>query len=544
MKKRAGVLLVMGLFWAMQAQAKTASEVFEAVSPSVVVIKTYDVKGKDTGLGSGVALADGLIVTNCHVIKSATSMKVEYQKKEYPASPRQTDWDRDVCTLSVNGLHAPSAVLGTTNRLKVGQQVYAVGTPQGLALTLSNGIVSSLRPVDGGQYLQITAPISPGSSGGGLFDDEGRLIGLPTFYLTEGQQLNFAVPVEWIKELPKRHRVASNSKKTAQGISAPKASPPTTTDWLNKAFALFGNRDWLGLQDHVLRWVKAEPGNDTARLYLGLAYEQSNQPAKAIDAYMQAVRINQKFAEAWNNLGSVYMVSSQPAKAIDAYMQAVRANPNLAASWSNMGIPYADLGQFTKAIEAYRQAVRINPEDVDAWYNMGVVYGEIGQTTNAIEAYQQAVRIDTEYSSAWYNMARAYGKSDQVAKEIEAYQQTVRINPEKADAWFNLGVAYRRLNQTDKAIEAYQQAVRINPDDVGAWYNMGFAYGKSDQPSQAIEAYQQAVRIKPEYVDAWVMLGVVYKVYGQPIQVEEVYNRLRVIDSTAADDFFSKIVMK
>lgn len=92
----------------------------------------------------------------------------------------------------------PAVQLGSSEALKIGQRVYAVGSPIGLELTLSEGVVSGFRGVKNGRYIQTTAAISPGSSGGGLFDDEGRLIGLVTFYFKDGQQLNFAAPVDWI----------------------------------------------------------------------------------------------------------------------------------------------------------------------------------------------------------------------------------------------------------------------------------------------------------------------------------------------------------
>ncbi|WP_323759667.1 serine protease, partial [Immundisolibacter sp.] len=178
-------------------QAKSPTELFESVSSSIVVVHGRDNEGKPQSLGSGVVLSKDEIVTNCHVIEKSATLSVEHRGREYSATLKHSDYDHDVCSLNVTGFDAPAAVLGSTKLLKVGQKVFAIGAPQGLELTLSEGIISSLREVTGGRYLQISAPISPGSSGGGLFDEEGRLLGLPTFYLGGGQQLNFAVPVEW-----------------------------------------------------------------------------------------------------------------------------------------------------------------------------------------------------------------------------------------------------------------------------------------------------------------------------------------------------------
>ena len=255
-----GCLGIAALLLAFTVQAKTASEVFDTVSSSIVVIRTYDTSGKNIALGSGVAVASDVIVTNCHVIKDAAQIQAVRQGSEYSASLEHSDWDRDVCTLTVRGINAPAVKTGSTSRLKVGARVYAVGAPQGLELTLSEGIISSLHPVEGGgQFLQISAPFSPGSIGGGLFDEEGRLIGLLTFYLAEGEQLDFAVPVEWIPELPKRQKETVQAKETTSinRLAGQKGWKKTITlpngdvvcdlngEW-DALYENFGHHQWIG----------------------------------------------------------------------------------------------------------------------------------------------------------------------------------------------------------------------------------------------------------------------------------------------------------
>ena len=154
----------------------------------------------------------GIIATNCHVLKGALGFTVHYQGKHYPARIRHADILRDVCTLSSNKLNAPPVGFNPdgTKQLDVGDKVYAVGAPRGLELTLSDGLLSGFREEQAGRLVQITAPISPGSSGGGLYDQHATLIGLTTLYLEDSQQLNFAVPVEWIHELPQRSQDPAN----------------------------------------------------------------------------------------------------------------------------------------------------------------------------------------------------------------------------------------------------------------------------------------------------------------------------------------------
>ena len=189
---------------AVTAHAKTAGEIYEMASRiTVVVHSTYD-KKETTSQGSGVILSEEEVVTNCHVIKGASQIEVLIGGEVYFATLRFSDWARDICSLSVRGLGGRAAVIGSSKALKAGAKVYAVGAPHGLELTLSDGIVSGLREIEGGNYIQTTAAISSGSSGGGLFDENGALVGIMSFHYTKGQNLNFASRVEWVKELPTR----------------------------------------------------------------------------------------------------------------------------------------------------------------------------------------------------------------------------------------------------------------------------------------------------------------------------------------------------
>ena len=203
----------------------TPAQIFRAASPSIVVVETYDEAGKSVAQGSGVSIADQQVVTNCHVFKDAVSAKVVYQARSLAASLRHSDPDRDLCSLRVPGLDAPAAKFGNTSSLQVGERAYAIGAPQGFTLTLTDGLISSLRPMPGGNVIQTSASISPGSSGGGLFDSQAKLIGITTLYFKDSPQLNFAVPVEWIHELPRRSAsggptTTAPSDEIAEGKSA------------------------------------------------------------------------------------------------------------------------------------------------------------------------------------------------------------------------------------------------------------------------------------------------------------------------------------
>ncbi|WP_341676032.1 trypsin-like peptidase domain-containing protein [Niveibacterium sp. SC-1] len=182
----------------------TPAEVFARNRESVVVI-TGNLPEGGRIQGSGVAIAPEAVITNCHVANAADALQVMFKGREYNASLRYRDTGRDLCQLQVNGLPTESAEIAPLDSVAVGARVYALGAPQGLDTTLSEGLVSGLRPYFESSLIQTSAAISPGSSGGGLYDQQGRLIGITTFQAATGQNLNFAVPAEWISALPDRN---------------------------------------------------------------------------------------------------------------------------------------------------------------------------------------------------------------------------------------------------------------------------------------------------------------------------------------------------
>jgi len=434
----------------------TPSQVFNKVKDSVVVVKTFNAKGKNTTLGSGVMLPSGKIGTNCHVVENGVSFQVGGGNKFVSATLWGGDEDKDICLLEASGLTAKPAQLGQATRLKVGEPVYAVGSPQGLELSLSNGIVSQLR---GGPppLIQTTAAISQGSSGGGLFDAAGRLVGFTTLYIDGGQSLNFAMPVEWANEI-------QAGKKTAQGRSE--------GDWTKRASALEEAQNWAALRNWSQQWTRAQSGNALAWFYLGRAYQNLQRLQEAIDAYRQALRINPKYAHAWNNLGGAYVYMQRYTEAIEAYLQALRIVPEDAKVWSNLGVAYDGLQRYTEAIEAQRHALSINPEQAITWGGLAITYDHMQRYAEAIEAARQALRIDPDYAKAWFTLGVAYDGLQRYTEAIEAYHQALSINPKYVQAWYNLGYVYYLSGNLNAAMDAMQQLQRLDPAKADDLFNL------------------------------------------------------------------------
>jgi hypothetical protein len=179
--------------------ALDAQAVYVAVGPSILVVEVESLgKGK---LGSAVAISGTDAITNCHVLAGARSILLRQQERKWSAEVLRASPITDRCVVRADDASfTPIRGVRTYASLQVGEPLYTVGSPSGLELTLADGVLSGLREVDSRRFVQTTAPISPGSSGGGLFDRWGNLVGVTTMILVGSdrvnQALNFAIPAD------------------------------------------------------------------------------------------------------------------------------------------------------------------------------------------------------------------------------------------------------------------------------------------------------------------------------------------------------------
>ena len=185
-----------------QVAALDVKSVFETTRPSVVLIVSYDENDQPTGMGSGFFFGDTkTIATNLHVVQNAAKLAVKLSSGEtgWIGTVLGVDAERDLVLLQSSVIGTPIKAAG---RLPdIGEDILAIGNPSGLEGTVSTGIISGIRTEDGSQYFQITAPISPGSSGGPIIDENSEVLGVSTFYLDGAQSLNFAMPAAYLMKL-------------------------------------------------------------------------------------------------------------------------------------------------------------------------------------------------------------------------------------------------------------------------------------------------------------------------------------------------------
>jgi S1-C subfamily serine protease len=223
-----------------QTSASTRQDIPRLVASArgtVVLLKTFDRHGNALGLGSGFRISGGRFVTNAHVVAGASRVEIFDDGGALLGIARSADMlstTVDLAILPAIGTSLPYLALAGAPPV-VGEQVVVIGAPEGLTNTVSDGIVSAVRKIEARQLLQISAPISPGSSGGPVLNARGEVVGVSVSILREGQNLNFAVPVSDVMALvssrpgqfefpASREDVAPSSPRT--GGSAPSSVTP------------------------------------------------------------------------------------------------------------------------------------------------------------------------------------------------------------------------------------------------------------------------------------------------------------------------------
>jgi Trypsin-like peptidase domain len=215
--------------------AMEASEVFKVADPSIVVVMASDDQGDKGGIGSGVLIAPLEVLTSCKVIEHGADIIVTQGNIHRSAKLRHRDIERDLCQLTVDEplpAAKPVAALIPSKDVEVGKTVFTISAPRGMEHTIGRTMVSGLREMAGGSRLILTdAFIAAGSNGGGVFDQDARLVGIMSSHFKQGENLSAVIPTDWIGELAQRSpsRPPAGTTKSA---NAPEAVSEKRPEWM------------------------------------------------------------------------------------------------------------------------------------------------------------------------------------------------------------------------------------------------------------------------------------------------------------------------
>jgi S1-C subfamily serine protease/cytochrome c-type biogenesis protein CcmH/NrfG len=428
---------------AKQPSPLTPQELFANVSGSVFVVEVLDSAGTSVAQGSGVTIGPDRLVTNKHVVIEGEKLKVSHGDKTWSAHILQLAPHADLCLLEVEGLTANE--LPTIRRLSsimIGERVYAIGAPRGLELTLSDGLVSGIREDESGPVIQTSAPISPGSSGGGLFDNTGRLIGITTFTIQNSQELNFAVP--------------------ALEISALGQQPQRATE-----------EAWIAVGDQFMK----------------SAVLSEIPPPIPIDPAAQQMWVQQMKRQ-------MVPLRIQWRKAVRAYREALQIETNNSEVWMKLGTAYADLEDKENASNAFRKAVVLEPNNTTLWVNIGDAYKKMSDSEHALDAYKQAIRIKPIDSALWVTLAEAY-LPNQRQQAIEALEKAQDLGPSDGGVWWRIGLGWKLLEKYKQAETSFEKAVQLDPLNSMYLLSLGQFYVYRRDRSKAKQVYERLKALDP-----------------------------------------------
>jgi S1-C subfamily serine protease len=183
------------IWWAAQDAKALAQIIYKQASEAVVQVETRDANKKPTGQATAFVVGPGLLLTNAHAV-AAASVWIRIGNVTIPARVERTDQLNDLALISVTGELAISALSLADRTPTTGARVFAIGNPKGRERTISEGLVAGVRVLEGRSLLQMSTPISPGSSGGPVLDEAAKVVGVAVGMLRDGQSLNFAVPAD------------------------------------------------------------------------------------------------------------------------------------------------------------------------------------------------------------------------------------------------------------------------------------------------------------------------------------------------------------
>ena len=472
-------LIILSLVFLLSAPsfalAQSVPELAQKALAATVSLEMQDENGDTLKRGSGFFVRRGLIATNFHVIDGAAKgyAKLVNTATTYPIEGvTAANEANDLALLKVSAHGINPLDLGKSDAVQIGETVYVAGNPLGLEGTSSDGIISGRRDSAGKkERLQMTAPISPGSSGGPVLNRKGEVIGVSTSLYNPlfGQNLNFAVPSKALQAL-----LAQSGR--PKPLSYRAAASYFTYLLRGQERILSG--DFEGALREFTHAIRLDPDDAGGYFLRGITKAALRKHSAAIVDYDEAIRLDSTDALAYVYRGIAKRRLGRYSAAILDYDEAIRLDPNDALAYYNRGIAKRNLGQHSAAIVDYDEAIRLDSTDASAYYNRGIAKRNLGQHSAAIADYNAAIRLDTNDALAYHN--RGYDKAQlgQHSAAILDYDEAIRLDSTDANAYVNRGIAKGELRRYPAAILDYDAAIRLDSTDANAYFGRGLARSK------------------------------------------------------------------
>jgi hypothetical protein len=283
--------------------------------PAVVLITTSNASGFSTALGTGFGVSDGTtVITNLHVIQGAMGAKIKTaDNREYDIKyVLGYDQAHDLAVLE-SPVHLPQLAL-SDHEPSVGDVIFTIGNPHGLEGSFSEGLVSGLRELEGSSVYQISAAVSPGNSGGPVLNQSGAVIGVTTFGMRSGQNLNFAIPIRYIKPLLNNH-----SRTPISALSSQKSGDISAKKEIRR---LWNQGTKTLARKNAVAFFEENPNDPAAAAFVGDVMYFSGEWDRAIGLYEKAIDLSRRsYRQRWLWIALAHTYMKRYDEALSAFEQ-------------------------------------------------------------------------------------------------------------------------------------------------------------------------------------------------------------------------------
>lgn len=476
-----------------QAYGLTIQEVVKISGPAVVVVE-------EAGeiIGSGVVVsADGLVITADHVLEDSKDLSIKLlDGRKLPIERRvYRDARQDLAVLQVAGKGLPFVPLVDPATVAVGQEVVAIGNPQGFANTVSDGIVSGKLPIPGGDKFKFvfSAPISPGSSGGGLFDREGRLIAITIASRRNSQNLNIATPARYA-DLEQMTRL--------DALIA--ARPAEAVNYLKRAelSRLMGDSE-LALLDYA-KALQLDRSLAVAHVGRAKTFYEQGRYSDAVTETTAAIELDGGNAEAYFVRGDSLDELGERAKAIGDLVKATELNPSHLVAHRYLGLLYRNERDFDRAIRQANRVLELNPNYCTYYLDRAECYrgkDPSDKSGAARRDYLKSIELDPDEVEAMVGLARLSYTQEDLPRALEWLDKALDINIHNHRALAYRGRVLIELGRFSEAIRDLDKARELNTKSAFVYHLLADAYSRGKDLNNALLAADQAVKLDPEEVD-------------------------------------------
>ena len=440
-------------------QTLTAEQIYKKVANTVVVIHAYDYNNELSKQGSGVILNNkGYVVTNYHVLAGCDRLEILHNKEIVPyVDIIGIDVEKDILILKIEAKKFPSIKIGNSKSLNIGQRVYAIGSPLGFENTISEGIISGLRSYEEYEkdFIQITASISSGSSGGAVVNDKGELIGISTLTAKEGQNLNFAIPIDAVLDV----EISSYSKNDAY----------KDFEWFAKGYDAIEKGNYPEGIKYYSRYIDKFPNSSAAYYNRGIAKQYLEDYKGAIQDFNKAIEIKPQNSDAYYNRGNTKNNFGDYKGAIQDLNKAIEINPNDASAYFNRGCVKHYLKDYRDAIQDYNKAIEIKPNFGEAYSNRANTKNRLEDFSGAIQDCNRAIEINSNNEYAYVYRGNAKFILEDFMGAIQDYNKAIEIKPNFKEAFSNRGGAKYSLRDMSGACLDWSKAGELGDVEIYYW---------------------------------------------------------------------------